>query len=137
MDDLLGRPTMHDYIYYLTRAVALIAQADAVMLGRGADVMLPDSLRVRIQAPREARLQNLMRYEALTERQAEAAIARSDQERGAFVEELARRLGRHRRFDLALDAGTFSVEQSVSIIRDAMHHKFGPLAEKRGHAPAA
>ena len=52
------------YIRHLTKAVAVIAKlGNAIILGRGANFLLPEALNVRIDASDEHRIQNMMSYE--------------------------------------------------------------------------
>ncbi len=120
------------YFYLLPRAILTIAQNDAVILGRGAHLLLPNALKVMLTASFETRIKRVAAREGLTETQAVARIKASDRERSAFLKELADRLsyagaGRkvHMGFDLTIDTDTFTLQQATSIVLNAAALKFG------------
>ncbi len=107
------------YAKHLARAVAAVAQlGNAIILGRGANFLLPDALSVRIDASFERRVQNMMTYENLTRQQAEAKIRTSDKERHEF---LVRMFGKERveraHYDLSIWMDRFSTDDAVEIIK--------------------
>src|SRR5450759_315939 len=101
-DSLIGNVSKHVYLHLLPRAVLIIAQSDAIILGRGAHLLLPGALKVRIVAPIDVRVRNLVQAQTGSVSQTEPVwaakkrIRTSDREREAFINELAARLGRKR-----------------------------------------
>ena len=129
---LLGGVHKDVYFYLLPRAILTIAQNDAVILGRGAHLLLPNALKVTLTASFETRIKRVATREGLTETQAVARVKASDREREAFLKELTDRLsyaagGRrvHVEFDLTIDTDTFSLQQAASMILEAAAHRFG------------
>jgi len=89
---LLGGVSKDVYLHLLPRAILIAAQNDAIILGRGAHLVLPNALKARIEASRDTRVRNLVRFEGVSEREARDRIAVSDREREGFVRELQGRL---------------------------------------------
>lgn len=131
---LFGEMDKHVYFYLLPRAILTIAQHDAIILGRGAHLILPRSLRVSVEASHDIRVANLVRWEGLSEEAAESWIRRTDAEREAFSEELLRRLiavrpdwSKQPEYDLAVNTDKFSVEEAAAIVLTAATKEFGLL----------
>jgi cytidylate kinase len=114
----------NDYFHRLTETVLCLArQSHAVFLGRGTDQILPkgSGLRVRIVAPRAERIARYSRQHNLTEKDAIEEIGRIEQEQAQWLKHhfhIAR--DDCERFDLVVNAGTFSVEQATQFILGAM-----------------
>lgn len=120
----LGDHELGGFLYarHLARAVASIAAlGNAIILGRGANYLLPEALSVRIDASFEVRVANMMRYENLTREQAIAKLIQSDRERDAF---LIRMFGRQRvkdtHYDLTIHMDRFTTDTAVRMIRVAI-----------------
>jgi CMP/dCMP kinase len=121
-DSLIGNVSKHIYLHLLPRAVLIIAQNDAIILGRGAHLLLPNAFKARIVAPLDVRLRNLAQFDGLSEEVAAKRIKTSDREREDFIKELATRLGRNRseaEYDLVVNACTFGIDGTASLILDA------------------
>ncbi len=134
---MLGGIHKDVYFYLLPRAILTIAQNDAIILGRGAHILLPNSLRVMLTASLELRIRRMAVREGISEKDALVMVKNSDREREAFLKELVARMshasgGRMVRtgFDLTVDTDTFTFPQAASIILHAAAHKFG-LGETR------
>ncbi len=90
--ELLAREMLGDHqtptFYYrahLTKAIRQVARlGNAVILGRGASLLLPDALHVRIDASEAHRAHNMMVFEGMTEHDALKKIRDSDKERERF-----------------------------------------------------
>lgn len=118
-----GNRQMGDFVYgrHLARAVAEIASlGNAVILGRGANFLLPNALHVRIDASLERRIENMMNYESIDRRSAEARLRKSDKERARFV---MRVFGKERvqdfRYDVAICMDKFTPDEAAEIIEAA------------------
>lgn len=77
------------YLHHLTQVLVSIAQyGNAVILGRGANFILPaeTGLRVRVVAPFELRRQRLMDWKKESAKNAELQIATQDKERRDFLQ---------------------------------------------------
>ena len=119
------------YVRHLARAVAAIAKlGNAIILGRGANFLLPDALNIRIDAGDKRRIENMVNYENLTPKQAAEKIVASDRERWEF---LVRAFGKERvetcHYDLTICTDTFSPDDAVEIIKSAITARFGPVPE--------
>lgn len=121
---VLGDYEMGNFIYarHLVRAVASIAQlGNAIILGRGANIILPNALNVRTDASYERRIENMMHYEQLTREQAATRIQQSDRERECFLIQV---FGKHKirnsHFDISLWMDKFTNDDAVAIIKTAM-----------------
>lgn len=121
---VLGDHEMGGFIFarHLARAVAAIAKlGNAIILGRGANILLPKALNIRIDASEERRIRNMMSYENLSSAQAEARIRKSDRERPEF---LLSTFGRERvekaRYDVTIWMDELRPEDAVEIIKTAL-----------------
>ena len=87
----LGDSDIAGFLYprHLAHALSAIAKlGNAIILGRGANFILPHTLNVRIDASDECRIRNMMSYENYTHEQAEAKIHESDREREHFLDKV-------------------------------------------------
>lgn len=112
------------YARHLARAVKSIAElGDAIILGRGANFLIPESLKLRIDASDPVRIRNMMQYEDMTSEAAAAKIHQSDRDRQSFVTSL---FGRERVenaiYDISIWMDGFSNEAAVDIIKAAVEH---------------
>ena len=119
VSDFFGQVATHTYHYLLPRAIFTIAQNDAVFLGRGANLMLPQAFHVRITASMETRIHRITAREHLSRAATEARIRESDHQRETFLEEFARSINvkKYRNeFDLFINTDRIAVDQAASII---------------------
>jgi len=117
--EFFGRVEKHTYMYLLPKAIYVIAQNDAIILGRGAHVLLSDSFRVRIKASLETRIYNMMRHEGLDEKKAKAQIKKIDRQRDDFCKQLSKKTGVKdyvSRFDLEINTDKYDIKDATSII---------------------
>lgn len=120
----LGEYELGGFLYgkHLAKAVAAVSRlGNAIILGRGANFLLPDALSIRIDASFEHRIRNMMAYENLTRQQAEAKLKKSDKERYEF---LVRMFGKERveqaHYDLTIWMDRFTNDDAVEIIKTAI-----------------
>jgi|GEM_PF-333138 len=122
LSSLFGQADKHLYFYYLPKAILTIAQHDAIIIGRGAHLLLPDSLKVRIVASLDTRVANLVRFEGLTPEEARRRIADSDRQREAFTQELVNRLQAARawkprtEFDLTICTDRLELKDTALLV---------------------
>lgn len=121
---ILGDHELGGFLYgkHLAHAIASIAKlGNAIILGRGANFLLPKALSIRIDATDEHRIANMMKFEDMSRSAAAAKIRASDRERYEF---LVRMFGRERvdnaRYDLTLCMDSFSIDDAVEIIKTAV-----------------
>lgn len=121
---MFGEQEMAGFIYprYLAKAVKMIAKlGDAIILGRGANYILPDALKVRIDASDEVRIRNMINYEAMTPEAAQAKIHKSDRDRQHFAESIfGKERAAHPIFDLSIRMDEFTNDDAVQIILAAV-----------------
>ena len=119
VSDFFGQVATHTYHYLLPRAIFTIAQSDAVFLGRGANLLLPQAFHVRITASLETRTHRMMDREKLGRAAAEARIKESDHQRETFLKEFAHSINVKKfrnEFDLLINTDRIAVDESASII---------------------
>jgi cytidylate kinase len=120
--NFFGRIDKYSYLYLLPKAVHVISQNDAVILGRGAHMLLPDSFRVRIKGSFENRLKNMMTHENISEKAAKAIIKETDKQRDAFNRDIAHKAGfkdYQDAFDIEVNMDRFDIKEATSIIMHA------------------
>lgn len=123
-----NRPTETQYLRSLVRILRLIrARGHAVIMGRGAHLVLPDALRVRIVAPLEVRIERLAEAEDLPLAEARRVVLASDRDRGQFIQAHFGVDGADPcYYDLVLNTAALSQEQVVRVVLCAVE------ARKRG-----
>jgi cytidylate kinase len=102
---------------------ALAARGECVIVGRGAAQILPASttLRVRLVAPWEDRVQTVRQRERITSEEAGRRVAAMDRDRAHFVQEHFRKdLTNPHGYDLVLNTARFSVEGCADLILEAV-----------------
>jgi cytidylate kinase len=117
----LGELDHHTYLYLLGKALCIIAQRDAIIVGRAADIMLPGSLRVRIKASTTARINRMMERWKLSDSETAKKIGVVDRERVGFRKEFARCLGKARKveeytFDLEIVTDRISLAAGAEAV---------------------
>jgi cytidylate kinase len=124
ISSILGDFDMGGFIFptHLARAVASVAAlGNVIILGRGANFLLPDALHIRIDASDERRIQNMMSYENLTREEAVKKLAESDRERWHY---LTKTFGRDRvenfHYDISLWMDKFTSDDAVEIVKTAI-----------------
>ncbi len=137
---MLGGVSKDVYLYLLPRAILTVAQNDAIILGRGAHLLLPDALKVRVEASLDRRVENMVRFEGETEATARRRIEASDRTREAFLKELSSRLaqradaqnGKRVQYDLVISTDRFCVQEAAEIVMRAASLRFALESEARG-----
>lgn len=124
---MFGEQEMTGFIYpkHLARAVKTIAKLrNAIILGRGANYILPDALKVRIEASEERRILNMMQYEGLTHAEAAVKLHESDRDRHHFLTTVyGKERADHPIFDLTIRMDSFTNDDAVEIILAAVKAK--------------
>ena len=114
----------HDYFHRLTETILAIAhQGNAVFLGRGADLILPRHLgvRVRIVALAAARAQRYAKDHDIDTVQAARELERLQQQRAEFVRNHFNvDPDAQDRCDLALNLTSITVDEAVHLIAEVM-----------------
>ncbi len=127
--ELFARSAMGDhevsgfmYLRHLAKAVAAISKlGNAIILGRGANFLLPQALNIRIDESFDKRVRNMMEFEQMTKADAENQLKKSDKDRDSF---LAKTFGKQRveneQYDLVIWMDKFSNEGAIDIVKSAI-----------------
>ncbi len=111
------------FIRHLMRVISTIGRhGNAVILGRGANYFLPleETFRVRLIAPREARIAKVMADRDVSREEAEKYVVRTESDREAFVRKYFQaEIGDPAHYDLVIDTSRLGIDGTVEVIRHA------------------
>lgn len=114
-----------DYFRSLVSVVrALIEQGGVILLGRGTHFMLKENsgLRVRLIAPVEKRIENLMEFYEIDRDKAAAMMKKSDIQREDYVRlYFDKDIKDPVHYDLSINLGSVDTRTAVEIIQDAFN----------------
>lgn len=123
------------YLRCLRQVVLTLGHhGDVVILGRGANYLLPSqcSLRVRVVAPLEARIRRLTQSERCAPEEAHRYIRTFDAERAAFIRQSFQcDANSPLNYDLVINTGEISLETAVELVLMALAHKLGVRPPRR------
>lgn len=112
------------YLKHLMKLVGVIGKhGNAVIVGRGANFMLPPErcLRLRIMAPRRTRIDNTCRHHNVSRQEAERRIIRTESERRAFVRKYFNAdIDDPINYDMVLNTETLDVNSAVRAVRGVL-----------------
>jgi cytidylate kinase len=128
-----------DYVKALLEVIYSISElGGVVVVGRGANFIIGHGrgFHIRVVAPREARVRNLVAREGLSERDARREVEKSDHERDAWVRQVfGRSADDPLAYDLVINHLSISMEAATSLVAAAAQEKFERL--RLGGTPAA
>ena len=108
------------YMEHLLKVINTIAEhGQAVIVGRGANFILPAEKRfgVRVIAPLQIRIQNVVRAYGAKEEEARRRIIRREARRGAFVKRsYDADIADPENYDLTLNTGKMPIESAVEAV---------------------
>jgi len=115
-----------DYRVNLVKVISRIGHFGyAVILGRGANFILPDAFRVRIVASRRKRVDVMEKYEEVSESEALLLMRRSDHEREDFVQRYFNsNINDPWNYDLCVKTSYLSPEAIAEMITLGVKEKF-------------
>jgi len=117
-----------DYFFYLMKSVLAIAHhGETVIVGRGANFILglKKGFHLRIVAPVEKRIENLIKYESLTKTEAKKEIELKDKERKDFIRTFfGKDINAPTSYDLILNSANFQIEEALDLMLKAFDFKF-------------
>jgi len=117
-----------DYLYHLMKSILAIAQhGETVIIGRGANFILGlgKGFHVRVVAPLEKRIENLIAYKQFNTAQAKKEIERGDKERKEFIHTFfGKNIDDSSSYDLILNTANFQIEEALDLILRAFESKF-------------
>lgn len=135
---LLGDVNKYLYLHLLPKALVTIAQNDAIILGRGAHLVLPDAVKVRVVASMDTRINNLIQYEGLSHDAAMKRMRQSDREREAFLRDLASqyrptgpRVDPEAQYDLVISTDRVTITEAADLITTLAKLRFGRVGARR------
>jgi len=111
VSDFLGKAAKDSYFYLLPKAIYVIAQNNAVILGRGAHLLLPDAFTVHIKASFETRVKNMIKYEKMSEKEAISKLTQNDKERDTFIKGFAKKVSEFMAEGLNAEAALKKLEE--------------------------
>ena len=127
-----GSASSKTYMYLLPRAIHIIAQNDAIIVGRGAHLLIPDAFKVFVNASYETRVKKLVSVDGLTEEVARKQIEVHQKERESFLRALSQIVGKedsnkHPRmeFDLEINMNHFTFQEAAELVMIAASRRFG------------
>jgi len=117
------------YLRHLMRIIGAIGKhGRAVVIGRGANFILPpeQTLRIRVVAPRKIRVQNVAREFHVAKDKAMLRVIRAENDRQAFIRKYFNAdIADPANYDLLLNTEKLSIDQAVKIVHASL--KSGPL----------
>lgn len=123
------------YFRHLTRVIAAIGEhGNAVVVGRGAHLMLPKekTLRLRFIAPRECRIDHFMKSRSMTRPEAQKYVEQRDADRAGFIEKYFKTAADDpAHFDLVVNTEMVGIEGAFQIVSTAVWQRINPSAERR------
>lgn len=129
LSGLLEVPQVSSTAYFrqlLETVLSLATHGKCVIVGRGATCILPPgtTLRVRIVAPLDDRIQAVRRDHGCTEADASATVRRTDEERNRFIRDHFQCDPEDpSNYDLVLNTASFSTEEAADIVLAALDRR--------------
>lgn len=121
------------YFKHLVTAITAIGeQGRAIILGRGANFILPSdrALRLKVTAPLQHRIDYIMKKFELSEKEAFARVHLTDKERLAFLHRFFHHDAEEiTSYDLILNLGTLSLSGAEHIVIQALKQKFSQFKD--------
>ncbi len=118
---LFGDTTLGGMVYtrQLARTIwAICARNRAIIIGRGANFIVPNALHIRIDSPFGVRVENMVRFENMSRQEAEKHLKISDRDRRNF---LVKSFGRDKvesfPFDLQLNMNRLTKDDASQLIK--------------------
>ncbi len=111
------------YQQHLMKVVGTIGKhGNAVVVGRGANFILPPEgrVRVRVISPLEIRIDNLVRLHSVSAADARRRIIRTENERQAFIRKYFNaEISDPTHYDLVVNTGTLEMDRAVETVTKA------------------
>lgn len=110
---------VEEYFHHLSELVADLANTGAVIVGRGANFILPreSCFRVRVVAPMDLRVENMARMADITRARARVMIMQRESDRRKFARRLFRKdLADARHYDLVVNTGPAGLRGAVDNV---------------------
>ena len=118
-----------DYLRHLRQVLLTLGQqGDVVIVGRGAEYVLPGQFgfRARLVAPFAVRSERIAKANGLTSEAADTLVAKVDQERKDFIHgQFQKDVQDPLNYDLVVNTGPLTVEGTAEIVLAALKQKLG------------
>jgi cytidylate kinase len=118
-----GAVLQDDYVIKISQMMkVIVSQESAIILGRGANYVLNDKkegLNVKMTAPFQYRVENIMRVRGLTKAKAQKLVSETDKERVEFIKRYFN-VNREQRVDVPFDLTINTKYISSKIICNAI-----------------
>lgn len=129
---LTGQSVDHgDYIRHLAKVILSMSRLGGVVLvGRGGNFILGPNrgFHIRFVAPREKRIENLVKYKEMDEAEAASTIDRTDHDRKQFISKLFEAdIDDPVYYDMSINSSLMDVEDLVDVVHRAVKAKFDKL----------
>ena len=141
IDEIISTFLLHtggvkDYVRELAEVIHTIDNhGEAVVLGRGGQFLIDSgrALRVRIVSPFEKRVEDYAESKELSQKEAEKQVKEKEEDRQQFYNKYFKEdVSESSHYDLVLNSGVFSLDQSRELISTAYKTKFGKLPHVSG-----
>jgi len=120
--DFFGGLERDNYFHLLPKAIYTIAHENAVIVGRGAHLILPCAFRVKLEASLATRVKNVALLEGISEKEAHQKINRIDKDRSGFIKQLNKIISVNSDqldYDLRINTDHISTENAAQTALDA------------------
>ena len=128
---LLHTGTVKDYVRGLAEVIHTIdTHGSAVVLGRGGQFIIDPAraLRIRIVSPVEKRVKDYAEAKQIAQHEAEKQVKDKEQDREQFyIKYFEQNVTDPAHYDIVINSGAFSLEQTIEIILSTYQSKFGKL----------
>lgn len=134
-------PHVNETVYFrrlVETLLSLAAQGNCVIVGGGATVIMPraTTLRVRVLAPLEHRIEAVQREHNISREDAAARVETTDRERNRFIRSHFQiDASDAANYDLVLNAARFSVVECADIVIAALERIRGHATSMHASAP--
>ena len=109
-----------EYLKHLMKVIGAIGKhGRAIIVGRGANFIIPpeNRLRLRIVAPQNFRIANLVRTLDITEEDAKSRIIRTESDRRAFIRKYFNAdIADPINYDLVINTGELEIDKAVEAV---------------------
>jgi cytidylate kinase len=113
----------NEYLQYLSKVIAAVGkQGNAIIIGRGGQFLLPpeETFRLRLVAPRDVRIHNVMMHTGCNSVSAEEYVNQTEEDREAFHQ---KHFGVNWKdplyYDLVVNTGSLGIDGSIAVIKAA------------------
>ena len=120
--DFFGGLERDTYFHLLPKAICTIAHEDAVIVGRGAHLILPYAFRVKLEASLATRVRAVAELEGIAEKSARQKINQIDKDRAGFIKQLSKIISVKPElidYDLRINVDHISSKNAAQTIFDA------------------